>query len=62
MCALSNASIDTTLCTLLLHAAAQMQILEEALKSLGKGVDNKRNVDEDLKECVKHYTAIIKWV
>lgn len=57
LCALSNATIDTTLCNLLLHAAAQIQILKEALRNLGQ---NENDTKDGLKKCVLHYAAIVK--
>lgn len=59
MCALSNATIDTTLCNLLLQAAAQIQMLKAALKTLGEN-EHDANLKEDLKMCVQHYAAIVR--
>lgn len=53
--------MDTILAILLLHATAQIQILKEMLKNLGStAVGN--DAYENLKSCVEHYTAIVKWV
>lgn len=48
--------MDTALANLLLHAAAQIKILKEALMNLGKTA----NVQEELKMCVRHYAAIVE--
>lgn len=58
LCALSNATMDTFLANLLLHATAQTSILKNALITLGKAKN--RDHGGDLKECVKHYAAINK--
>lgn len=59
LCALSNATIDTTFCNLLQHAVVQLQMLKEALRNLGKN-ENELDLKENLKKCVLHYAAIVK--
>lgn len=59
LCGIANAAIDTALGSLLLQGTAQMQILKEVLKNLGKN-ESEMDTEEGLKKCVLHYTAIVK--